>query len=109
MALNAITYSHLMRMLIDGEHTRADLSEGTGLHAATVSRYVTHLHRRGVVRISEWDMNPVNKNFVPRFTINVEGLADAPKPDAKGRQQIEREYRQRRKAMRLNKIMAGAT
>jgi hypothetical protein len=107
--LNAITYSHLMRMLMDGEYTRAELGHGTGLHGATVNRYVHQLHRRGVVRIADWDMNPVNKNFVPRFTLNAGGLADEAKPKPKGRLATDREYRARQRALRINKIMAGAT
>lgn len=107
--LNAITYSHLMRMLMDGEHTRAELARGTGLHAETVNRYVRQLHRRGVVRISDWHINPVNRNAVPCFTLNVEGLADEPKPKPRGKAVIEKEYRARQKAIRVNRLMAGAT
>lgn len=107
--LNAITYSHLVRMLMDGEHTRAELARGTGLHAETVNRYVRQLHRRGVVRIADWDTNPVNKNFVPRFTLNAEGLADEVKPKPRGKAVIEKEYRARQKAIRVNRLMAGAT
>lgn len=107
--LNAITYSHLMRMLMDGEHTRAELARGTGLHGATVSRYVHQLHRRGVIRIADWDINPVNRNAVPRFALNAGALADEPKPKPKGRVAVEREYRARQKALRVNKMMAGAT
>lgn len=107
--LNAVTYSHMMRVLMDGERTRAEIARETGLHGATVSRYVHQLHRRGVVRIADWDINPVNRNPIPRYTLNVGALADEPKPKPRGRVVIEREYRARKKALRINRIMAGAT
>ncbi len=109
MALNAITYANMMKMLLTGEHTRADITRGTGLHSTTVAKYVKYLHKYGVVYISDWKINPVSRNHFPCYSLNVDGLPDAPKPELKGRAQIEREYRQRRKAMRLNQMMAGAT
>jgi len=109
MALNAITYAGMMKMLLTGEHTRADITRETGLHSMTVAKYVKYLHKYGVVYIADWMLNPVSRNYFPCYALNVDGLPDMPKPPAKGRQQIERESKQRRKAMRLNKIMAGAT
>lgn len=109
MSLNAITYAGMMRMLLTGDHTRADIARETGLHSVTVARYIKYLHKYGVVYVADWTMNPVNRNHFPRYAINIHGLADIPKPEAKGRAQIEREYKQRRKAMRLNQMMAGAT
>lgn len=106
--LNAITYSHLIRALMDGEHTRAELGRITGLHGETVSRYVTQLHRRRVVRIADWNRNPVNGNWCPRYSLNFEEQADMPKPKPKGRLQIDREYRGRRKAIEMNRLMGGA-
>ena len=105
--LNAITYSHLMRALMDGEHTRSSLSKVTGLHAETVSRYVQQLHRRRVVRIADWVRNPVNGNWCPVYTLNYEELADMPKPAAKARTTIDREYRGRRKAIEMNQMFGG--
>jgi len=105
--LNAITYSHLMRALMDGEHTRAQLGIITGLHGETVSRYVGQLHRRRVVRIADWVRNPVNGNWCPAYTLNAEGLSDMPRPAAKSASQVDREYRGRRKAIEINQIFGG--
>ena len=105
--LNAITYSHLIRALMDGEHTRAELARITGLHGETVSRYVTQLHRRRVVRIADWDRNPVNGNWCPRYAMNFGELADMPRPEAKGRATVEREYRGRKKMQMINGMMVG--
>ena len=107
--LNAITYSHLIRALMDGEHTRGGLARITGLHGETVSRYVGQLHRRRVVRIADWVRNPVNGNWCPVYTLNHEGLSDMTKPKPKGRAQVEREYRGRRKAIVMNQIFGGNT
>lgn len=105
--LNAITYSHLIRMLMDGDHTRASLARGTGLHAETVSRYVNQLHRRRAVCIVEWERNPVNGNWCPVYTLNVEDLEDVPKPAPKPKSEIDREYRARQKYMKFNNAIAG--
>lgn len=105
--LNAITYSHLIRALMDGEHTRGELARITGLHGQTVDRYVTQLHRRRVVRVADWERNPVNGNWCPLFTLNFGELADMPKPKPKKRAEVDREYRGRRKAIEMNQMFGG--
>ena len=106
--INAVTYSHLIRALMDGEHTRGELARITGLHGQTVDRYITQLHRRRVVWIADWEKNPVNGNWCPRYTMNYWELPDTPKPAAKARTTIDREYRGRKKAIKVNQIFGGA-
>lgn len=105
--INAVTYSHLIRALMDGECTRAELSRITGLHCETVSRYVTQLHRRRVVWIADWKKNPVNGNWCPRYALNVHDMKDTPKPAAVDRATIDRQYRGRKQMKMINAMMAG--
>lgn len=107
MALNAITYAGMMRMLMDGEYMRNEIAIKTGLHAHTVCRYVEWLHKKKVVYICDWRQNPVNNNWIPVYTLNTDGEADVPKPKDKPRAQVYKEYRERKKQRAIMRMMAG--
>lgn len=107
MSLNAVTYSRMLRLLVDGEYTRHELAKETGLHTETTCRYVKEMHKRKLVYVCGWKRNRVNGNWAPVYTFSVEETADASKPPIQGRQINERNYRAKLKERKLLHMMAG--
>lgn len=102
-----ISFAVMMRELMDGELTRAQLAEKTGLHLETVCRYIHWLHRKRVIHIVDWHKNSVNGVFAPIFTLNLHNEEDVEPPLPKDRLLTGREYRARKKAEKLNRLLAG--
>lgn len=102
-----IAFAVMMRELMDGELTRSQLAEKTGLHTETVCRYVHWLHRKRVIHIADWYKNPVNGVLAPVFTMNWNNEEDIEPPVPKDRLLTGREYRARKKAEKLNRLFAG--
>ena len=53
--INAILQAQLIKLLLEGTYTCAELAEMTGLHYVTVCQYTRELHRAGAAHIAEWD------------------------------------------------------
>lgn len=53
--VNAISQAKLIKLLIAGDMTCAELSESTGLHYVTVLQYCRELHLAGAAYISRWE------------------------------------------------------
>ena len=52
--VGALTYAQLIKYLLEGEHSCAELAELTGLHYVTVLEYTRELYRAGVLHIGAW-------------------------------------------------------
>jgi len=105
--INAISFAELIAALAEGEYTKTELREITGLHHATISKYLEQLRKRQVVRISEFKRDAGGRAFVARFTMNPEQLPDAKYPKKATSAMRSRLYRQRLKSKQLNQMMAG--
>lgn len=80
-SLNARTFTLMMKMLMFGEYTKSDLVQSTGLNHATVSKYVTLMHEKRVVRVSGWRRSRNGRNWAPLWSMNQkETIGDVPKP-----------------------------
>ena len=55
--VNALAFANLIRALLDGTMTRAEIVEYTGLHYNTVGDYLRELHRVGATHIVMWENN----------------------------------------------------
>jgi hypothetical protein len=53
--INALTQAQLIKLLLEGTYTCAELAEMTGLHYVTVCQYTRELHRAGAAHISGWE------------------------------------------------------
>jgi hypothetical protein len=107
--INALTFAELMSKLMDGEYTKTELREHTGLHHVTIANYLRQLHKRRVVRISGWHKDSAGRSFVAHYSLNPDGLPDARKPERTSGAERSRQYRLRQKAIELNRRMAGGT
>ena len=79
--LNVYSFTRMMELLMRGCVTKTELIEQTGLHHATVGKYVRHMHGKKLVRVGEWRRCTQGKRLVPAWTLNVGGVwFDAPRP-----------------------------
>lgn len=49
-----MSQAKLVKLLLDGTHSCAELAASTGLHYMTVLDYTRHLHREGAAHIAEF-------------------------------------------------------
>lgn len=52
--VGALTYAQLIKYMLEGCHSCAELAELTGLHYVTVLEYARELHRAGAAHITAW-------------------------------------------------------
>ena len=86
--------------------SRAELVEMTGLHRATIARYIAPLHRRRIIRIEEY-CRAANNCWVAKFSMNPDGLPDARKPAPMSQAKRDALYAERKKQRRVLHLMAG--
>lgn len=100
--VNAMTFSILVKLLYEGTRTCYELAEETGLHKLTVYDWTREMHRQGVIHICMWEGEGRSSMRVFKMGPG----KDAPRP-VKTREQISADYKARRKAMKLNHLLAG--
>lgn len=101
--VNALTFSIMCRLLMDGTRTCRELAEETGLHVMTVYDWTAMMHKQGVIHICMWEGEGRASTRIFMFGAG----KDAPRP-IKQRSLTHAEYRARKKAEKLLQMMAGA-
>ena len=102
--INAYSQAQLIKLLLIGDMTCAELSEETGLHVMTVWDYVRELHRAKAAHIARWDTDARGRYCVRVFKLG-EGQ-DARRPSLTSVERNQR-YRDRIKAQRELMVQAG--
>lgn len=102
--VNAMTFSILCRLMMDGTRTCKELADESGLHIMTVYDWTATLHKYGVIHICMWEGEGRNSVRIFRFGPGT----DSPRP-IKPRSKVHAEYRAKKKAMQLLQRMAGTT
>ena len=87
----------MLKALTLKPHTRTQLLEVTGLSRSTIQKYVKLLHAHKLIRIAEWHVAGAARLHYPHFEWNYHHVADAPKPMALTRQQINKRLTEKRK------------
>lgn len=97
--INAITQAHLIKLLLDGTYSCAELAEHTGLHYVTVLHYTRELHRAGAAHIASWEKDLRGRDLVKIYKLGAG-------KDAKRHKytQAERQAAYRTKQQQLNLI-----
>jgi predicted ArsR family transcriptional regulator len=67
--MNAISYAHMIKMLLEGTRTCAELAEETGLHVATIYDYTRELHKKGAAHIITWEPDTLGRDAKPVFML----------------------------------------
>lgn len=96
--VRAMCAAHMVKLLVEGEHSRSQLGEKIGLHHETVQDYVESFRRKRLVRISSWQRGK-NNGWVPIYSWNEFHQPDAPKPGPMTRSEVCRRYRAKKKLL----------
>ena len=104
--VNALSYAHMVKLMLEGLYTVKEIAEQTGLHYVTVCQYSRELHRVGAAHICAWQPDARDRDAIKIYKIG-EGK------DAK-RRKLSASERQRRhragKAGRVTSVfLLGAT
>lgn len=96
--MNAIANARMMQALVDGA-TRQEIIEETGLSYESVRDYTNAMLKPAegsrVIYICDWQIDKMGRYSIPVFKLGV-GKTNAKKP-VKDRNQIARDYRERKK------------
>ena len=101
--VNALTFSIMCKLLIEGTRTARELADDTGLHVLTVYDWLAAMHAQEVIHVCDWEGE--GRSAMRIFKLGPG--KDAPRP-VKGRKQAYADYRARKRAAALNQRMAGA-
>jgi predicted ArsR family transcriptional regulator len=69
--INAITQAQLIKLLLEGTYSCAELAEMTGLHYVTVLQYTRELHRAGAAHICMWDKDGRGRDLTKIYKLGV--------------------------------------
>jgi hypothetical protein len=103
--INAYSYAHLIKLLLDGIYTCEELAQETGLHYVTVLHYCRELYRAKAVHIGSWGMDRTGRDSLKIYKI---GAGRDAQRRRMTRAEIARRYRSKRQSQMLNHLMAGA-
>jgi hypothetical protein len=102
--INAFIQGVLIKDMLEGTYSCAELAEITGLHYVTVQQYARELHRAGAAHISSWEKDSRGRDVVKIYKIGVG--RDAKREKLTGAQRQER-VREKRRAQQMAQVMAG--
>lgn len=105
--INALTVAKLLRMLIDENHTRQELADGTGLRPPTLGKFLRALIKEGVIHIGAWEQDKYGRDVTHVYFFG----PGKPAKRKKKTTSAERDavYRARIKARKLNALSVGPT
>ncbi len=69
--INAITQAQLIKLMLDGTRSCAELAETTGLHYVTVLQYTRELHRAGAAHICSYEADPRGRETIKIYKIGL--------------------------------------
>jgi hypothetical protein len=103
--VNALALTELLIGLQDGCHTMIELSGMTGLAIQTIRHYCNTMHRKGIVHICDWSEDKRGGRTLKVFALG--SGRDMPKPAPQDKAKACAKYRERRKQLRVLRLMAS--
>lgn len=104
-SINALTVAKLLRMLIDENHTRQELADGTGLRPPTVGKFVRALIKENIVHIGAWEQDRYGRDVTHVYFFGPGKTAKRKKRTTSAERDAV--YRARIKARKTNALSAG--
>lgn len=96
--INAILQAQLIKLLLEGTYTCAELAEMTGLHYVTVLQYTRELHRVGAAHIAGWEKDSRGRDLSKIYKLG-EGNDKRRQKKTQAERQIA--YRAKKKQLKL--------
>lgn len=100
--INAITQAHLIKLLLEGTYTCAELAEMTGLHYVTVCQYTRELHRAGAAHIAAWEKDRRGCDVAKIYKL---GVGSDKRRQRKSDAEKQTAYRTKKKQLKLINIL----
>lgn len=94
--INALSQAQLIKLLLEGTYTCAELAEMTGLHYVTVLQYTRELHRAGAAHIFSWEKDSRGRDLAKIYKL---GRGRDAKRERLTQAQRQARVRAKRKAM----------
>jgi sugar-specific transcriptional regulator TrmB len=69
LRMNAVSYAHMIKMMLEGTRTCAELAEETGLSTATIYDYTRELHKKGAAHIITWETDTLGRDAKPVYML----------------------------------------
>ena len=85
--VGALSYANMIKLLLDGDYTCAELAEETGLHYVTILHYTRELHKAKAVHITRWEPDTRGRYLCKVFKIGSDKDAKRPSMTRAERQQ----------------------
>lgn len=97
--INAVMQANIIKLMLEGTYSCAELAEMTGAHYVTVLQYTRELHRAKAAHIAHWDKDSRGRDIIKVYKIG-EGR------DAKRQKltHVERSARYRTKQRQANEL-----
>jgi DNA-binding IclR family transcriptional regulator len=103
--LSMLSVAAMLRALVDGPCSNAELAEVTGMHYRTMQRYTHALHRAKLLHIDHWEQDGRGRHVIRVYVFGEGKDAKRPKKD---RAKLSRAKRRRDDLRTLIHITAGA-
>ena len=100
--VNAMSFALLVKEMLAGEYTCAELAERTGLHYVTVLRYAREMHKAGSAHICAWRMNDKKQYTLKVYKIGEANDAQKLRRNRTGAERTAK-YRRKQRALAQSK------
>lgn len=104
MKLNAMHQARLIKLMLEGTYSCAELAAETGLHYVTVLLYARELHRAGAAHISMWESDTRGRQLVKIYKI---GSGKDAKRRSMTAAERQKRHRQKLRNAKILQLMAG--
>lgn len=104
--INALSQANLIKLLLEGTYTCAELAEQTGLHYVTVLHYTRALRKVGAAHICAWDKDARGRDLIKIYKLGEGKDAKRQKLTACERQA---RVRAKKRALRMNQMLFGSS
>lgn len=102
--LGPLSVAKVMKTLLDGPSTVAELQDASGLSVSTLYEYLRALRKEGVVHVAGWEKDATGRESVRVFKLGPG--KDVPR-QRKSKAQIARECRQRKSVAKMLQLIAA--
>jgi predicted ArsR family transcriptional regulator len=100
--INAIMQAQLIKLLLEGTYTCAELAKMTGLHYVTVLQYTRELHRAGAAHIAAWEKDKRGRDLAKIYKLG-EGTDKRRQKKTQAERQIA--YRAKKKQIKIMELL----
>jgi DNA-binding transcriptional ArsR family regulator len=104
--INYLSAAAMLRALVDGPATTAEIVEETGVAIRTVRLYVRAMRQQRLIYVARWEADSQGRRKTAAYLFGPD-KSDAPNPPRESRVVIVRRYRSRVRVRTLHAAIVG--